>query len=116
MLYLPFWCSYGASTPASLVVVTVQYHIFTSEQKEYHGDRTRGLRSHDINYSQTPACLRDENLVVAVTLLIQPMRAIPYRCELFKTTLDLLGAVLVRLGGGLEQQRNFGVLFVPFCL
>jgi hypothetical protein len=26
--------------------------------------------------------LRDENLVVAVTLLIQPIRVIPYRCEL----------------------------------
>jgi hypothetical protein len=24
MLYLPFWCSYGANTPASLAVVTVQ--------------------------------------------------------------------------------------------
>ena len=29
-----------------------------------------------------PRRLRDENLVVAVTLLIQPIRVIPYRCEL----------------------------------
>ena len=50
-------CPSGARmVPAHLqAVVTVQYHIFTSEQKEYHGGRTRGLRSHDINYSQMRA-------------------------------------------------------------
>ena len=45
----------GASLTLDLTLAFSVTIFFTSEQKEYHGDRTRGLRSHDINHSQALA-------------------------------------------------------------